>query len=61
MCVCVCVCVFHYFYYYLPDFVTAICLGFFFGSHVGVFVLISFNAITNHFWNIHWSGPGINS
>ena len=26
--ICVCVCVFHYFDHYLPDFVTAICLGF---------------------------------
>ena len=25
------VCIFHYFNYYLPDFVTAICLGFIFG------------------------------
>ena len=24
-------CIFHYFNYYLPDFVTAICLGFIFG------------------------------
>ena len=24
-------CIFHYFNYYLPDFVTAVCLGFIFG------------------------------
>ena len=31
---------FHYFNYYLPDFVTAICLGFIFGS---LFLNICFN------------------
>ena len=40
--------IFHYFNYYLPDFVTAICLGLFFGSCLGVFVLISPNATANH-------------
>jgi len=37
-------CIFHYFNYYLSDFVTAICLGFIFGSSFWVFVLISLNA-----------------
>jgi len=36
ICVCVCVCVFHCFNYYLPDFVTAICVGFI------IFVYFSF-------------------
>ena len=33
-------CIFHYFNYYLPDFVTAICLGFIFGF---LFLGIRFN------------------
>ena len=37
-------CIFHYFNYYLSDFVTAICLGFIFGSSFWVFVLILLNA-----------------
>ena len=49
--------IFHYFNYYLPDFVTAICLGFIFGFSF-LNILISLNAITNHLWNV-CSWPGI--
>ena len=50
-------CTFHYFIYYLPAFVTAIFLGFIFGSCFWIFVLISFNAIINYLWNLHsWRG-----
>ena len=38
-------CIFHYFNYYLPDFVTAICLGFIFGFS---FLDICFNLTSCH-------------
>ena len=53
MCVYVCVYIFYYFSYYLPDFVIAICLSASFVSHVCIFTLIPFNAITNHLWKFH--------
>ena len=41
-------CILHYFNYYLPDFVTAICLGFIFGfSFWGICFNLTY-AITNH-------------
>jgi len=48
--------IFHYFNYYLPDFVTAICLGFIFGfSYLGICFNLtcgtSENSTTNHLWN----------
>ena len=45
-------CILYYFNYYLPNFVTAICLGFIFGFS---FLVICFNltTITNHLWNLH--------
>ena len=46
-------CIFHYFNYYLPNFVTAICLGFIFCFSFWIFVLISLKATTNHLWNLH--------
>ena len=37
LCLWMYMCVFHYLNYYLPDFVTAICLGFIFGfSFLGI-------------------------
>ena len=49
-------CICHYFNYYLPDFVIAICVESSLVSHFWVFVLIPFNAITNHMWNLcSWS------
>ena len=60
--VCICVCIFHYFCYYLLDCVFAIRLGFIFCFLFfcclfvlfcfSVCVLIPFNAITNHLWNL---------
>ena len=35
-----CMCIFHYFNYHLPDFVTAICLGFIFGFLFFGYVLL---------------------
>jgi len=40
-------CVFHYFNDYLPDFVTAISLGFIFGFSFWVYILTSLYVITN--------------
>jgi len=61
--------IFNYFNYYLPDFVIGNCLQFVFGSYLGVFVLIPFNTITSHLWNLlfwpeikPWAfGPGAQS
>ena len=44
-------CMFHYFNYYLPDFVTAICLGFIFGFSF-LDICFNLNAIVNHLWNL---------
>ena len=52
------VCRVHYFNYYLPDFVIAICLGLSLAFRFGVFILIPFNAITDHLWNL-FSWPEI--
>ena len=48
------VCIFHYFSYYLLDFVLPFVWGTSFLSCFCVFVLIPFNAITNHLWNLHY-------
>ena len=40
-------CIFHYFNYYVPDFVTAISLGFIFGFSFWVYILTSLYVITN--------------
>ena len=55
----------------MPDFAFAICLGFAFCFLFLVFVLIPFNAITNHLWNLSslardqalrlWSGSADNT
>ena len=45
-------CTVHYFNYYLPDFVIAICLRLSLAFRFGVFILIPFNAITDHLWNL---------
>ena len=44
-------CIFHDFNYYLPDFVTAICLGFIFASSF-LDICFNLNAITSHVWNL---------
>ena len=56
--VCMYMCIFHYFNYYLPDFVTAISLGFIFGfSFLGICFNLTFgtseNSTTNHLWNFY--------
>ena len=44
-------CIFHL-NYHLPNLVSAICLGFIFGFSFWIFLLLSLNAVTNHFWNL---------
>ena len=58
LCSWVYMCIFHYFNYYLPDLSLSFVWGSSLVSHFWVFVFISFNAITNHLWNL-LSWPGI--